>query len=168
MTFSPEILATAERVITLARARGWRIGAAESCTGGLVMAALTEIAGASDVVAAGFVTYADDSKVKLLEVDKEILEEHGAVSAMVAQSMAKGSLDAAKLDLAVAITGVAGPTGGSAEKPVGLVHFATARRAGKNIILDHREERFGDIGRHDVRMRSVVVALEMLEAAVQE
>lgn len=168
MTFSPEILSAAERVITLARARGWRIGAAESCTGGLVLAALTEIAGASDVVAAGFVTYADDAKVELLAIDAEVLEEHGAVSEVVAQWMAKGALEAAGLDLSVAITGIAGPTGGSEEKPVGLVHFATARRDGKSIILAHKEERFGDPGRREVRMRSVLAALLMLEAAAQQ
>ena len=168
MTFSPEILSSAERVIDLARQRGWRIGAAESCTGGLLMGALTEIAGASDVVAAGFVTYADDAKVEHLGVDAEVLEEHGAVSARVAQWMAKGALDAAGLDLAVAVTGIAGPHGGGEEKPVGLVHFATAWRHGKSIILDHREERFGDVGRHEVRMRSVLAALRMLEAAVQQ
>ena len=129
------------------------------------MGALTEIAGASDVVAAGFVTYADDAKVELLAVDAEVLEEHGAVSERVAQWMAHGALDAAGLDLAVAVTGIAGPTGGSENKPVGLVHIATARRDGKSIILDHKEERFGDLGRHEVRMRAVLVALQMLEAA---
>ncbi len=168
MTFSPEILSAAERVIDLARQRGWRIGAAESCTGGLLMAALTEIAGASDVVAAGFVTYADDTKVELLRVDAEVLEKHGAVSERVAQWMAKGALDAAGLDPAVAITGIAGPDGGSEEKPVGLVQIATARRHGKSIILDHREERFGALGRHEVRMRSVLAALQMLEAVAEQ
>ena len=165
MTFSPEILSTAERVIDLARQRGWRIGAAESCTGGLLMAALTEISGASDVVAAGFVTYADDAKVELLGLDAEHLEEHGAVSKNAAQWMARGALDAAGLDLAVAITGIAGPHGGSEEKPLGLVHIATARRQGKRIILDHKEVRYGDLGRHQVRMRAVLAALLMLEAA---
>lgn len=168
MTFSPEILSAAERVIDACRARGWRIGAAESCTGGLVAAALTEIAGASDVVAAGFVCYADDAKLELLAVDAQVLQEHGAVSERVAQWMAKGALEAAGLDLAVAITGIAGPGGGSEDKPVGLVHFATARRDGKSIILDHREERFGDLGRHEVRIRSVLAALLMLEAAAEQ
>ena len=168
MTFSPEILSAAERVIDACRARGWRIGAAESCTGGLVAAALTEIAGASDVVAAGFVSYADDAKVELLAVDAEVLQEHGAVSERVAQWMAKGALEAAGLDLVVAITGIAGPGGGSEDKPVGLVHFATARRDGKSIILDHREERFGDLGRHEVRIHSVLAALLMLEAAAEQ
>ncbi len=165
MTFSPERLSTAGRVIDLARQRGWRIGAAESCTGGLLAAALTEIAGASDVVTAGFVTYADDAKVELLGVDAQVLQEHGAVSERVVQWMAKGALEAAGLDLAVAITGIAGPGGGSEDKPVGLVHIATARRDGKSIILDHREERFGDLGRHEVRIRAVLAALLMLEAA---
>ena len=129
------------------------------------MAALTEIAGASDVVAAGLVTYADDAKTGLLDVDEDVIQEHGAVSERVAQWMAKGALDVAGLDLAVAVTGIAGPAGGSEDKPVGLVHFATARRQGKTIILDHREERFGDLGRHEVRIRAVLAALLMLEAA---
>ena len=146
MSFSPEFLATAERVIEACRTRGLTVGTAESCTGGLVMSALTEIPGASDVVAAGYVTYADDAKVELLGLDAQVLEEHGAVSAEVAQWMAHGALDAAGLDLAVAMTGIAGP-------------------AGKSIILDHKEERFGDLGQHEVRMCAVLVALQMLEAA---
>jgi nicotinamide-nucleotide amidase len=168
MSFSAEILDTAERVIDACRARGWRIGTAESCTGGLVAAALTEIAGASDVVVAGLVSYADDVKMALLGVDEKIFEEHGAVSAEVARSMAKGALDAATLDLSVAITGIAGPGGGSDEKPVGLVYFATARRDGKSIVLVQKEVRYGDLGRHEVRMRAALAALRMLErAAVQ-
>lgn len=132
------------------------------------MAALTEIAGASDVMAAGFVTYADDAKLELLAVDTEVLQEHGAVSERVAQGMAKGALEAAGLDLAVAVTGIAGPAGGSEDKPVGLVHIATARRDGKSIIFAHREEHFGGLGRHEVRMRAVLAALFMLETAAEQ
>ncbi len=154
-----EIEALAIRVLEQARARGLKIGAAESCTGGLVSAALTAIPGSSDVVEAGVVTYSYPAKQALLGIGAELLAREGAVSEPVARAMAEGALPALGVDLSVAVTGVAGPGGGSAEKPVGLVHFATARK-GKGVV--HREARFGDIGRGAVRLASVKVALEML------
>jgi nicotinamide-nucleotide amidase len=150
--------ALAERVLDACRVRKWTIATAESCTGGLVAGALTEIAGSSDVVDRGLVTYSDAAKMALLGVPQATLAAHGAVSRATAQAMASGALEGAGVDLTVAITGIAGPGGGSAEKPVGLVHFAAATRA----QLVHREKRYGDIGRSEVRRLSVLEALTML------
>ena len=150
----------ATSVLERCRARGLMVATAESCTGGLVAGALTEIAGSSDVVDRGFVTYSNASKQAMLGVPAAILERHGAVSRETAEAMARGALANSPADLAVAITGIAGPGGGSAEKPVGLVHFAAAARDGRLI---HREKRFGDIGRAEVRRLSVAEALTMLE-----
>ena len=151
----------ASRVLERCRARGLTVATAESCTGGLVAGTLTEIAGSSDVVDRGFVTYSDAAKEAMLGVPAAILKRHGAVSRETAEAMATGTLAHAPVDLAVAITGIAGPGGGSADKPVGLVHFAAAARDGRLI---HREKRFGDVGRSEVRLRSVAEALAMLEA----
>jgi nicotinamide-nucleotide amidase len=155
-----DLRAAAARVLDLSRARGWKIATAESCTGGLVAGALTEIAGSSDVVDRGLVTYSNDAKQDLLGVSNETLKRYGAVSRETAEEMAQGALSHSPANLAVAITGVAGPGGGTAKKPVGLVHFAAATRDGRLI---HREKRFGDIGREEVRLRSVAEALAMLE-----
>ena len=135
------------------------VATAESCTGGLVAAALTDIAGSSAVVDRGFVTYTNDAKHQMLGVPSDTLNTFGAVSRETAEAMARGALGHANADLAVSITGIAGPGGGSAEKPVGLVHFAAASRNGQ---LNHRERRYGDIGRAEVRRRSVLEALAML------
>jgi nicotinamide-nucleotide amidase len=155
-----DLTRAAARVLDLCRAHGLTIATAESCTGGLVAAALTEIAGSSDVVDRGFVTYSNAAKQAMLDVPAGILDRHGAVSRETAEAMAKGALAHAPADLAVAITGIAGPSGGTAEKPVGLVHFAAAARDGR---LVHREQRFGDVGRAEVRLRAVAEALAMLE-----
>jgi nicotinamide-nucleotide amidase len=155
-----DLARAAARVLDLCRARGLTVATAESCTGGLVAAALTEIAGSSDVVDRGFVTYSNAAKQDMLGVPVDILERHGAVSRETAEAMAKGALAHAPADLAVAITGIAGPGGGTTEKPVGLVHFAAAARDGRLI---HRERRFGDVGRAEVRLRAVAEALAMLE-----
>jgi nicotinamide-nucleotide amidase len=155
----------AARVLAQARARGAKIATAESCTGGLVAAALTEIAGSSDVFERGFVTYSNDAKQELLGVPEATLVTHGAVSRETAEAMARGALAHSRADLSVAITGVAGPGGGTADKPVGLVHFAAAGRDGR---LLHRERRFGDIGRAEVRERSVAEALSMLDQLASE
>jgi nicotinamide-nucleotide amidase len=155
-----DLTRAAARVLDLCRARGLTVATAESCTGGLVAAALTEIAGSSDVVDRGFVTYSNAAKQDMLGVPVGILERHGAVSRETAEAMAKGALAHAPADLAVAITGIAGPGGGTTEKPVGLVHFAAAARDGRLI---HRERRFGDVGRAEVRLRAVAEALAMLE-----
>jgi nicotinamide-nucleotide amidase len=152
--------ALAERVLERCRARNWRVATAESCTGGLVAAALTDIPGSSDVVDCGFVTYSDAAKRKLLGVSAATLKRHGAVSAATAAAMAAGALKHSQADLAVAITGIAGPSGGSKQKPVGLVYFAAASRHGARLA---RKRLFGDIGRGRVRGRSVAEALAMLE-----
>ncbi len=155
----------AVRVLEACRRRGLTVATAESCTGGLVSAALTEIPGSSEVIDRGFVTYSNAAKEAMLNVPAAVLERHGAVSQETAEAMAAGALAISGADLAVAITGIAGPGGGSAEKPVGLVHFAAAARDGRHI---HREKRFGDVGRSAVRARSVAEALEMLETLAAE
>jgi nicotinamide-nucleotide amidase len=149
----------AAAVIAAAAARGLKIVTAESCTGGLVAAALTEIPGSSAVVDRGLVTYSNDAKVDLLGVPAILIAEKGAVSEEVARAMAEGALGRTSADLAVAVTGIAGPEGGSAEKPVGLVHFAAARR-GRSTI--HARHVFRDAGRSAIRLASVGVALSML------
>jgi nicotinamide-nucleotide amidase len=150
----------AAHLLDLCRARSLRIATAESCTGGLVAAALTEIAGSSDVVECGFVTYSNEAKEAMLGVPLATLKSFGAVSAETAWAMAAGALQRSQADLSVAITGIAGPGGGSKQKPVGLVHFAAARRDGHQMM---RRKLFGEIGRRRVRLRSVAEALAMLE-----
>ncbi|MGD0151928.1 MAG: CinA family protein [Xanthobacteraceae bacterium] len=150
----------AKRVLELCRAGGLHVATAESCTGGLVAAALTEIPGSSDVVDRGFVTYSDDAKRAMLGVPAATLKRYGAVSAPTAKAMAAGALKNSRADLAVSITGIAGPGGGSRQKPVGLVHFAAASRDGRRIA---RKRLYGDIGRRRVRLRSVAEALALLE-----
>jgi nicotinamide-nucleotide amidase len=160
---SKDLRRAASRVLERCRARGLTVATAESCTGGLVAGMLTEIAGSSDVVDRGFVTYSDAAKQAMLGVPAAILKRHGAVSRETAEAMATGALTHAPVDLAVAVTGIAGPGGGSADKPVGLVHFAASARDGRLI---HREKRFGDLGRAEVRLRSVAEALAVLEELV--
>ncbi|GGF83273.1 competence damage-inducible protein A [Azorhizobium oxalatiphilum] len=155
-----EITERARRVLDACRAAKLMVATAESCTGGLVAGALTEIAGSSDVVDRGFVTYSNAAKQQMLGVPETILAAHGAVSEETARAMARGALAASQAQLSVSITGIAGPGGATETKPVGLVHFAAAKAGG--MIL-HREERFGDIGRSEVRRKAVIVALEMLE-----
>ena len=159
--FSADLLTRAETLLADARAKKLKIATAESCTGGLVSALLTEIAGSSDVFERGFVSYSNQAKQELLGVPEAMLIQHGAVSEEVAGAMVQGALLHSHADLAVAVTGIAGPGGGSAEKPVGLVHVAAARKGGKTL---HRECRFGDIGREAVRIATVDTALEMLSA----
>jgi nicotinamide-nucleotide amidase len=158
--FSPALLAQAEMLLADARAKKLKIVSAESCTGGLIAALLTEIPGSSDVFERGFVTYSNESKCELLGVPNDLIARHGAVSAEAAHAMALGALKHAHADLVVAVTGIAGPGGGTKDKPVGLVYLAAAH--GDQIIT--RECRFGDIGRREVRLRSVETALEMLAA----
>ena len=153
--------AAAKRLLALCRARGLMIATAESCTGGLVAGALTEIPGSSDVVERGFVTYSNDAKHEMLGVPLATLKRFGAVSRQTAEAMARGALKNSDADLAVSITGIAGPGGATPGKPVGLVHFAAAARGGRLI---HRAKKFGDIGRRKVRQKSVDEALAMLEA----
>ena len=158
--FSQDLLTRAERLLAQCRAEKLTLATAESCTGGLVIGLLTEIAGSSDVVDRGFVTYSNGAKQALLGVPEAMLAQHGAVSEPVARAMAEGALARAGVALTVAITGIAGPGGGTATKPVGLVHFAAAR-TGRPTRHERRE--FGDIGRHEVRMQSIGVALALLE-----
>lgn len=157
--FPDDIDALARRVLTLARDAGLMLATVESCTGGLVAGALTAIPGSSDVLDRGFVTYSNAAKTALVGVPPGLIAEQGAVSEAVARDMAEGGLRAAGVGAAVAITGIAGPGGGTADKPVGLVHFAVAR-AGRPTRV--REMRFGDIGREAIRVASVRVALELL------
>jgi nicotinamide-nucleotide amidase len=160
---SGDIRRLAEEALRLARGLELMIVTAESCTGGLVAGALTEIPGSSDAFDRGFVTYSNAAKTAMLGVPSALIEAHGAVSEPVARAMAEGAISASGAGLSVAITGVAGPGGGSLEKPVGLVHFAAAR-AGHPTL--HLERRFGDLGRSEVRRLSVIAALELLcEAA---
>lgn len=155
-----ELREAARRVLNACRARGLKLAVAESCTGGLVAAALTEIPGSSDVLDRGFVTYSNAAKQAMLGVPASVLETRGAVSKETAEAMAAGALQRSGADLSAAVTGVAGPGGGTAQKPIGLVHFAAARRGGR--LLD-RERRYGDLGRAEIRRRSVLEALAMLE-----
>jgi nicotinamide-nucleotide amidase len=170
--FDAKITALADEVLQKARGLGLKIVAAESCTGGLVAAALTSIAGSSDVFERGYVTYSNEAKEDALGVDPELIAEHGAVSKEVAVAMAGSALKYSRADIAVAVTGVAGPGGGTAEKPVGLVHFAAAKataRDGERVefVAIHHEERFGEIGRAEVRAKSVEAALRLLMEAAE-
>lgn len=150
----------AERIFRLCRDGGLTLTTAESCTGGLVAAAITEIPGSSDVFDRGLVTYSNDAKRKLLGVSETLLATHGAVSAEVAKAMAEGALAAADTDLAVSLTGIAGPDGGTEQKPVGLVFIGCAS---KTRGYHSRECRFGDLGRETVRRRSVIAAFAVIE-----
>lgn len=158
------IRALAEAVLTRCRDKKLMIAAAESCTGGLIAGALTDIAGSSDVVERGFVTYSNRAKTEMLGVPAALVAWHGAVSAEVARAMAAGALAHAPVDLAVAVTGIAGPGGGSADKPVGLVHLATARRGGKV----HSEHQVFPGDRSEIRRATVERALELLQAAAEQ
>jgi nicotinamide-nucleotide amidase len=163
----PAIISLSERVLQKARGLGLMIATAESCTGGLVAAALTSIAGSSDVFDRGFVTYSNEAKAEMLGVDRALIENHGAVSQQVAVAMAACALKHSRAKISVAITGIAGPGGGTAEKPVGLVHIAAAKLSGRDgdrveFTAVHNEERFGDIGRAEVRAISVETALRLL------
>ena len=154
-----ELSERAGALLDLCRAKKLKIAAAESCTGGLLAATLTEIAGSSDVFERGFVTYSNAAKENMLGVTPSTLAKHGAVSRETAEAMAKGALAHAPVDLAVSITGIAGPGGAVPGKPVGLVYFAAASRAGR--LID-RERRYGEIGRAQIRRASVIEALAML------
>ena len=155
-----ETAEAALRVFDLCRERQLTLATAESCTGGLVAATITDIPGSSDVFDRGFVTYSNTAKQALLSVSKDLLDKHGAVSAEVAKAMAQGAMNAAGTSIAVSLTGIAGPGGGSPEKPVGLVFIACADRQGR---FHARECRFGDLGRSEVRRRSVIAAFALIE-----
>lgn len=138
--------------------RGQMIVTAESCTGGLICAVLTDVPGSSDAVHGGYVTYANGAKTAMIGVPAELIEEHGAVSEQVARAMADGALAAAGADYAIAVTGIAGPGGGTEGKPVGLVHFGCASKSGTETMHRH----FGDLGRQGIREATVEAALDMV------
>ncbi|MBY5520472.1 CinA family protein [Rhizobium leguminosarum] len=159
--FPDDILSAAEAIVRDFTAAGLMISTAESCTGGLIAGALTEISGSSAVVDRGFVTYTNSAKIEMLGVQAETLSRFGAVSEETARQMVHGALFRSRAEIAVAVTGIAGPGGGSAEKPVGLVHLAAKSRAG---ALIHRKVLYGDIGRSEVRLATIRTALEMVRS----
>lgn len=159
--FHPDLLHQAELLLATARARGVRIVTAESCTGGLVAGLLTEIPGSSDVVDRGFVTYSNHAKAEALGVPVALLKAHGAVSEPVAVAMVEGALMHAHANLAIAVTGIAGPGGGLPGKPVGLVHMAAALRGQAPV---HEVHHFGGIGRTPVRLATVSAALALMQS----
>ncbi len=159
---NPDLIAAARDVLDANRALGRTVATAESCTGGLVAAALTELPGASDVFDRGFVTYSNEAKMESLSVGSDILETFGAVSIAVAWAMAQGALRHSHADIAVAVTGVAGPGGGSPNKPVGTVVFARATRDGNPDLVVADVRQFGDLGRTEIRRQAALVALNLL------
>ena len=165
MTTPAALIASATSLLQLCRERGVMLATAESCTGGLIAATLTEVAGSSDVVDRGFVTYSNAAKRELLGVPTDLIEEQGAVSEAVVRAMAKGALARSNADVTVAVSGVTGPGGGTAEKPVGLVHLSVARTGRPTL---HRECRFGAIGRSDVRMETVAEAFSLIERVLAD
>ncbi len=147
-------------MLSCARKKNIILATAESCTGGLVISALTEISGSSDVVTQGFITYSNQAKTANLSVPEKTITNHGAVSIETACTMAKGAVKNSAATIAVSVTGIAGPHGGTAEKPVGLVHMAVFNRKNSQII--HQAHRFGNLGRNKVREASVIAALNLL------
>ncbi len=157
--FERDVILSVKDVLDRAREAGVMIATAESCTGGLVAAALTSVAGSSDVVERGFVTYSNDAKMAMLGVEKDQIYQHGAVSEVVARAMAEGALAHSRADIAVSVTGVAGPGGGTPDKPVGLVHVACARKANST---EHTKLLTGDIGRDGIRHAALMAALDLI------
>jgi nicotinamide-nucleotide amidase len=157
-----ELVQRAQAVIDANRSAGRTVALAESCTGGLVSAALTEIPGSSEVFERGFVTYSNEAKLESIGVNQDILETFGAVSVAVAWAMAQGALKHSHADVAVAITGIAGPDGGSAKKPVGTVVFACATRGEDESKIVADTHFFGDLGRREIRRQAALVALGLL------
>jgi nicotinamide-nucleotide amidase len=159
MIYPDALLAEASRLLEACRRQQIKLATAESCTGGLIAGLLTEVPGASDVVERGFVTYSNEAKIEMLGVPAPLIASSGAVSAAVACAMAEGALAHARAEIAVAVTGVTGPGGGTTAKPVGLVHLAAA---GRGQVTQPRELRLGDIGRGRVRMATVEAAVALL------
>ncbi len=150
----------AQMLLAETKARGFKVATAESCTGGLIAASLAAIPGASASLERGFVTYSNEAKTEMLGVPADLIQRIGAVSRDVAIAMAEGALAKSRADIAVAVTGIAGPDGGTPEKPVGLVHMAASRRGGATI---HEEKRFGDLGRHEIQLATVLAAFDLLK-----
>ena len=160
--FPADITELAERVVAHCKERGIRVALAESCTGGLVAGALTEVPGSSDVLDRGYVVYSNEAKIKTLGVGSDIIDTFGAVSEAVAWAMAKGALEKSGADVAVAITGIAGPGGATQGKPVGLVVFAIAHKGASSDTYPYDKREFGDLGRTEIRLQAVRVALDLL------
>jgi len=163
MEFDKDTNLLATSVLEAARQRGLLVATAESCTGGLVAAALTSISGSSDVVDRGFVTYTNEAKQQMLSVSAVSLDRYGAVSEAVAKEMAYGAVANSMADIAVSITGIAGPTGGSEEKPVGTVWFGVAQLGDTPHAF---ERQFGDLGRDEIRRMAMITALSLLLEAI--
>ncbi|MCF6197808.1 MAG: CinA family protein [Hyphomicrobiaceae bacterium] len=163
--FSAEQIEKARDVMALCRQQGLRITTAESCTGGLIAALFTEIAGSSEVFERGFVTYSNEAKAELLSVPMDLIEEWGAISSQVAAAMSKGALRNSRADISVSVTGIAGPGGGSKAKPVGLVYLSAATQ--EDRVLG-RKCQFGDIGRSMVRKATMLAALQLLNEVLPE
>jgi len=163
--FSGETMIIIKDVLDQARENSLMIATAESCTGGLIAAALTNVAGSSDVVERGFVTYSNEAKTEMLGVDKDLILVHGAVSEPVARAMCEGALEHSNADLTVSVTGVAGPGGGTEDKPVGTVHVAVAS---PNSTTSHALLQFGDIGRENIRHKTMLAAFSMLLEAMSD
>ncbi|MGI9483080.1 MAG: CinA family protein [Hyphomicrobiales bacterium] len=159
--FSRELIIAAKDVLDICRENGWKIATAESCTGGLIVAVLTDIAGSSAVVDRAFVTYSNEAKVEMLGVEKHLIDEDGAVSERVARAMAEGALERSGATIALSCTGIAGPEGGSLEKPVGLVHLAAARA---DMATWHERCLFRDDGRQAIREATVFTAFEIVKS----
>jgi nicotinamide-nucleotide amidase len=154
-----DIVEAAKNLLAICKRKNLLVATAESCTAGLVAGTLTEVPGTSSILDRGFITYSNEAKHEMLGVPRDILATHGAVSRETAEAMVRGVLGRSRVHLAVSVTGIAGPDGGSEQKPVGLVHFAAASRGGKLIAS---EQRYGNIGRDKVRKRSVLQAFKML------
>lgn len=162
MDVEPGLAAIAREVIEANRAAARRIVVAESCTGGLVAAALTAVPGSSDVFDAGFTCYSNEAKISVLGVPEELIDTFGAVSPAVGWAMAQGALDISGADVAVAVTGIAGPDGGTPQKPVGTVVFASSQKGARREDA-HSETRFlGDLGRAAIRVQAAGIALKLL------
>ncbi len=162
MNITNEITTLSTEILDLCRLKGLRITTAESCTGGLVIAALTDIVGSSDVIDRGFITYSNESKCEMLGVRVELLSLHGAVSAPVASAMAEGAMNSSDAELTVSITGIAGPGGGTADKPVGTVYIATTLENDRTLYQKY----FFEGGRESIRQQTVLAALTSLKARI--
>jgi nicotinamide-nucleotide amidase len=163
VSFDRVLLDQAEALLAACRAKGIKLAAAESCTGGLILGCLTEIAGSSEVVDRGFVVYSNQAKIDLLDVPADLLARHGAVSEDVARAMVAGALKYSQVNLAIACTGIAGPSGGSKAKPIGRVHIAAGLRGGS---IAHIARDYGDIGRDAVRNETVRDALALASSLI--
>lgn len=163
--FSEALLSSSRILLDKAQGKGMKLTAAESCTGGLLSALLTEVPGSSKVFERGFVVYSNRAKQDMVGVPGELIADHGAVSEAVAVAMAEGAVMASRADLAVSITGVAGPSGGTPLKPVGLVHFAVASKSG---LVFTEARKFGEVGRSEVRRKSLIQAISMLSTALDQ